>query len=265
MSDSDRFIKFIPSQEALWLLKNKGHAFRLLAIVAEAARRYEGDPDGLKKGEAFIGGHKNYDMTEQNYRTAKKILERRQHLKILETSRTLQKSTNGVTTEATKVKLLSSNVWDINLDGGNERPNEWLTNDQRMANDKQESKEREEREDKHIAQTATPLRSKDVLSFDFEKWTFTGISEKDKADWVLMYPHVDVRIEILKAAQWIKSNPSKGNKKNWRKYLTGWFQRGNESAENKKAYQAAKGTNGADRRTQDAQGKPVENQYDGRF
>ena len=87
-------------------------------------------------GGALIGGHEKYGMSEQNYRTAKKILEQRQHLKILETSRNRKKSTNGATTEGTKVKLLSSNVWDINTEEGNERPNECLTNDQRMPNDK---------------------------------------------------------------------------------------------------------------------------------
>lgn len=133
---AERFIKFIPSEEAMWLLKNKHHAFRLLTIIAESARRYEGAPDGLKVGECFIGGHKNYGMSEQNYRTAKDILEKRQHIEIVETSRTRKKSTNGVTTEGTKVKILSSSIWDINSEEGNERINERVTNDQRTGNDK---------------------------------------------------------------------------------------------------------------------------------
>jgi hypothetical protein len=132
----ERFIKFIPSEEAMWLLKNRGHAFRLLTIIAESARRYEGDPDGLHIGECYIGGFKNYDMSEQNYRTAKAILVKRQHLKIIETCRTRKNSTTGITTVSTKVKLLSSTVWDINSNDGNDRNNDCPTTDQRPTNDK---------------------------------------------------------------------------------------------------------------------------------
>lgn len=149
---SERFIKFIPSEEAMYLLKKKGHAFRLLTIIAEAARRYENGTHGLRTGEAFIGGFEDYDMTEQNYRTAKKILEKRGHIEIVETCRTRKgltevqrnsntKITTEVTTVGTKVKLLSSSVYDINIDAPNDRSNERLTTDQRPTNDKQRNKE----------------------------------------------------------------------------------------------------------------------------
>jgi|GEM_PF-2154592 len=139
---AERFLKFIPSEEAMWLLKNKGHAFRLLAIIAESARRNEGNPDGLKIGECFIGGHENYDMTEQNYRTAKEILVKRQHIEIVETCRTRKKSTTGVTTVGTKVKLLSTSVWDINSNDGNDRNNDRLTTDQRQTRKNKKEKEK---------------------------------------------------------------------------------------------------------------------------
>ncbi len=133
---SERFLKFIISEEAMYLLKKKGHAFRLLTIIAESARRYEGGADGLNPGEAFIGGHEDYDMTEQNYRTAKNILIRRQHIEIIETCRTRKKVTTGVTTVGTRVKLLSSTVYDINSEMGNDRTNDRPTTDQRPTNDK---------------------------------------------------------------------------------------------------------------------------------
>jgi hypothetical protein len=157
---SDRFIKFIPSEEAMFLLKNKGHAFRLLTIIAESVRRYDGGPDGLHIGEAFIGGHKKYDMTERNYRTAKEILIIRRHIKIVETSRTRKKSTNGTTTEGTKVMLLSSNVWDVNIEDGNERGDECPTNDRRMTDDKLRSIKKEKKEKKE--NTPSPFSSEKI-------------------------------------------------------------------------------------------------------
>ncbi len=152
---TDRFLKFIPSEEAMFLLTQKGHAFRLLTIIAESARRYEGGSDGLHIGEAFIGGFENYDMTEQNYRTAKEILVRRSHIKIVETCRTRKKVTTGATTTGTKVKLLSSTVYDINIFVDNDRSNDLPTTDQRPTNDKQE--EQRTIELKKQQQTPTPL------------------------------------------------------------------------------------------------------------
>jgi len=264
---SERFLKFIPSDEAMWLLKKKGHAFRLLAIIAESARRHKGDPDGLSIGECFIGGHTNYDMTEQNYRTAKDLLVKRQHIEIVETCRTRKKSTTGVTTVGTKVKLLSTSVWDINSEVGNDRSNDRPTTDQRPTNDKQECKEGISNDIPKIdrPRTAKRPRSVDALSFDHESWSFTGIAEKDVADWKLMYPHIDIQVETLKAAQWFKNNQSKSRRSSYRKYLTGWFGRENERIENKKAYRSASGGTSQDRRTKDIDGNPVDSPHTGRF
>jgi hypothetical protein len=145
---SERFLKFIPSEEALYLLTQKGHAFRLLTIIAESARRYEGGTDGLKIGEALIGGHENYDMTESNYRSAKKILQRRSHIQITETCRNRKKVTTGVTTVGTRVKLLSSTVWDINSEQGNDRSNDRLTTDSRPTHEELRKKKKDKKDKK---------------------------------------------------------------------------------------------------------------------
>jgi len=147
---SERFIKFIPSEEAMFLVTHKNaayvNAFRLLTIIAKNARRYNGHPDGLQIGETFLGGHQNYGMTDRNYRTAKQILVKRLHIEIIETNRKRKKSTNevtnGMTTVGTRVKLLSSNVYDINIeeyaDRNDDRRDELTTNRRRIDDDIQE-------------------------------------------------------------------------------------------------------------------------------
>lgn len=188
---NNRFIKFIPSEEAMWLLKNKGHAFRLLAIVAESARRYEGGPDGLEIGEAFIGPHQNYDMSERNYRTAKEILVNRRHLKIVETNRTRKKSTTGTTTASTKVKLLSSNVWDINLNIDDDRNDDRPTTDRRLTDDKQEDKEVKESKEKKafINEGISPIAPKgDIAIEEPSKKVFP--KRKPKAEKIERQPFV---------------------------------------------------------------------------
>jgi hypothetical protein len=158
----ERFIKYIPSEEAKYLAIHHPNAFILLMFIAESARRYDGHPDGLKPGQCHIGDWKSYGFSEQNYRTAKKVLEQRQHLKIIETNRTRKKSTTGLTTAGTLVELTSTTVYDINIELPNDRPNDCLTTDQRLTNDKlrKNKKEKKEEEKEKIKKENAPLPEK---------------------------------------------------------------------------------------------------------
>ena len=293
---SERFLKFIPSEEAMYLARKHPNAFILLTFIAERARRENGYPDGLTIGQCHIGDFQSYGLTEKEYRTAKKILELRNHIKIIETCRT-RKSSRDVkhsfnsqnvkketteratksTTIGTLVQICSLTVYDINPEEPNQqkgdRKGDRGATEGRPKGDEQEgrridiSNDISNKEDALLdgAHPASPIRSKDLLIFNFEKWEFEGIAEKDIADWKLMYPHIDLTVETLKASQWLKNNPSKSNKKQWRKYLTGWFGRANDSIENKKAYRSASGSGSQDRSTKDINGNPVANPYAGKF
>ena len=180
----ERFLKYIPSQEALYLLHNHGHAFRLLTIIAGIARRESGFPDGLEIAEAFIGDWKSYGMSEQNYRTAKNVLLNRKHIEIIETNRTRKKAltdtnyfnsrnfkkpTTGMTTKGTKVKLISSNVYDINIFVDNDRPNDCLTTDQRLTNDDQEGYKKDKNDKKDHQSSLPSFSTKEVIDDFFPK------------------------------------------------------------------------------------------------
>lgn len=269
---SERFLKFIPSEQAFWLMHEKPNAFRLLTHIANTARRTHGNPDGLTIGQCHLKHWEKYDLTEREYRTAKDILIKRKHIIIIETNRTRQKSTTGSTTNSTLVQLISSTVWDINPESIDDRIDDRPTTDRRPTDDKQEGRRRDiskaiSQEDvrRDEAHPASPIRSKDFLSFDFEKWEFVGITEKDMNDWKLMYPHIDLVVEKLKASQWLKNNPTRSKKKQWRKFLTGWFGRSNDSTENKKAYRSASGSTTTDRRTKNMDGTPIKSKAEDLF
>jgi hypothetical protein len=153
----ERFIKFIPSEEAFWLMENKPNAFRLLTHIANTARRTPGHPDGLLIGQCHLQSWKAYKLTEQQYRTAKKILVMRKHITIFLTNRTLKKSTTGSTTNSTIVQLCSSTIWDINPSVINDSINDRATTDQRPINDKQEVKK--VKKEKEVRNTPTPFFS----------------------------------------------------------------------------------------------------------
>ena len=238
---AEKFLKLIRSDFLLWLMRNHPWAYLLLNLIALRSCRTLPNNDGLKIGEAFIGDHESIGATRGQYRHALKILQQQATIEIIETCRNREKTTTGTTTIGTKVKLLNSRVWDINFDDSNHRNNQPTTTEQPPNNHEEERliTVKTKIEDKEYAQTAKRLRTKNVLSFDFEKSDFVGITEKDLAAWKIMYPHIDLTVEILRAAQWLKNNPSKSHKKNWGRYLTGWFQRTNDTVENKKAYRSA--------------------------
>lgn len=294
MSETFTFVKLIRSDEMRYLARKHPNAFILLTFIAERARRENGLPDGLSIGQSHIGDHKEYGLSEKEYRTAKKVLVARNHIEIIETCRTRKNKIVQIksyiegnvekraderatksTTVGTLVKIISLTVYDINSDEDNQvkgdRKGDRGATEGRPKGDEQEGRRISSYEDskeealRDGAHPASPIRSKDALFFNFEKWEFEGITEKDLAEWKVMYPHIDLSVEKLKASQWLKNNPSKSNKKQWRKYLTGWFGRSNDSIENKKAFRNATGSSTQDRSTKDINGNPVANPYAGKF
>lgn len=47
-----------------------------------------------------------------------------------------------------------------------------------------------------------------------------GITDADRAEWSQAYPAADLPVELAKATQWLKANPKKAKKSNWRKWVT---------------------------------------------
>lgn len=159
---SERFIKFIPSEEAFWLMQHKPKAFLLLSHIANTARRYNGHPDGLIIGQCHLQHWTFYGFTEREYRTAKDILVKTKHIIIIETNRTRQKSTTGSTTKSTLVQLCSLTIYDINSETTDDRNDDRPTTDRRPTDDKQERirKKKKEKEDNITPTPSFPLPSK---------------------------------------------------------------------------------------------------------
>lgn len=59
---------------------------------------------------------------------------------------------------------------------------------------------------------------------DSVRWSasagWEGISDSDLAEWAAAYPAADIPVELARATQWLKANPKKAKKSNWRKWLT---------------------------------------------
>ena len=73
---------------------------------------------------------------------------------------------------------------------------------------------------------AKPVRStaKPSLSWDFESG-WQGITDTDRQEWATAFPGVILAQELAKANAWLKANPTKAHRSNWRRFIVGWFQR----------------------------------------
>ena len=98
------FIKFYRSEETSELMK-KPKAFTLLALIARRARRTNTfNVKNLLPGEALIGDYKSCGLSESEYRTAKRNLQK------------WELATFRSTNRGTIAKLTSTEVFDINCE-----------------------------------------------------------------------------------------------------------------------------------------------------
>jgi hypothetical protein len=52
-----------------------------------------------------------------------------------------------------------------------------------------------------------------------------GITPEDRAEWAAAYPGAVLDQELAKATAWLKANPKRCGKRNWRRFIVGWLQR----------------------------------------
>ena len=74
------------------------------------------------------------------------------------------------------------------------------------------------------APSKPPKRRTSSKLADPIRWTsesgWEGITDADHAEWSQAYPAADLPVELAKATQWLKANPKKARKSNWRRWLT---------------------------------------------
>ena len=52
-----------------------------------------------------------------------------------------------------------------------------------------------------------------------------GITDADRQEWAAAYPGAVLEQELAKATAWLKANPKRAGRRNWRRFLVGWLQR----------------------------------------
>jgi hypothetical protein len=76
------------------------------------------------------------------------------------------------------------------------------------------------------SEPAKPSRSraKSSLSWSADSG-WEGITDADRLEWATAFPGAVLAQELAKATSWLKANPQRCGKRNWRRFLVGWLQR----------------------------------------
>ena len=95
-----------------------------------------------------------------------------------------------------------------------------------VALDKTRQDKREERIP--AAQVTTDVSAKrpaaPKISWDASAG-WQGITDEDRAEWATAYPGASLETELAKATAWLKANPAKAGKRNWRLFVVRWLGR----------------------------------------
>jgi uncharacterized protein YdaU (DUF1376 family) len=80
-----------------------------------------------------------------------------------------------------------------------------------------------------VATSDPPKRRKRSQHHNAIRWSedsgWDGITEADRKAWAEAYPATVLDIELARAAEWLKANPTKARKSNWRRFLVSWLTR----------------------------------------
>lgn len=96
----------------------------------------------------------------------------------------------------------------------------------RSERDKNVTTEQKRTEEKDSSEPKSPAPEQKV------SWSLTGgwlnITDADRADWKVAYPACDINRQLAAMTDWLKANPAKAHKKQWRRFIGNWLSRSQE-------------------------------------
>jgi uncharacterized protein YdaU (DUF1376 family) len=80
-----------------------------------------------------------------------------------------------------------------------------------------------------VATSDPPKRRKRSQHHNAVRWSdsagWEGISQEDRKAWAEAYPACVLDIELVRASEWLKANPTRAHKSNWRRFVVSWLTR----------------------------------------
>lgn len=80
-----------------------------------------------------------------------------------------------------------------------------------------------------VATSDPPKRRKRSQHPDAVRWDadagWTGITDADRQEWAAAFPACVLATELAKATAWLRANPQRAHKSNWRRFIVSWLTR----------------------------------------
>lgn len=80
-----------------------------------------------------------------------------------------------------------------------------------------------------VATSEPPKRRQRSQPQDAVRWDvesgWQGITDADRKEWAAAFPACVLATELAKATAWLKANPQRAHKSNWRRFLVSWLTR----------------------------------------
>lgn len=80
-----------------------------------------------------------------------------------------------------------------------------------------------------VATSVPPRRRKRSPHHEHVTWSmdrgWSGITPADRTAWCEAFPAVTLDVELVRATEWLKANPTRAKKSNWRRFLLSWLTR----------------------------------------
>jgi uncharacterized protein YdaU (DUF1376 family) len=80
-----------------------------------------------------------------------------------------------------------------------------------------------------VATSDPPRRRNRSQHHNAVRWSepdgWNGITDADRKTWAEAYPACVLDIELVRASEWLKANPTRARKSNWRRFLVSWLTR----------------------------------------
>lgn len=80
-----------------------------------------------------------------------------------------------------------------------------------------------------VATSDPPKRRSRSQHHNAVQWSesegWKGITDSDRKAWAEAYPACVLDVELVRAAEWLKANPTRARKSNWRRFVVSWLTR----------------------------------------
>ncbi len=58
---------------------------------------------------------------------------------------------------------------------------------------------------------------------------WSGITDSDRSEWAAAYPVASLGEELARASAWLRANPRRATKRNWRRFIVNWLGRAQDA------------------------------------